>query len=321
MYVSRVRLGPAFPPAVRAAGTLRAMSQPTKLGNRLTQALQSAVVSGGPTLAALRQHFAALEPRDSLNNLILNAVDPELLEAVLGPKAAAPWVKMLWVQYARFREKFPADWPDFEAAWHQQRAQWRSPRQPRPRARDYPEHDPAAPPGVSPPGAVPRVVSARAPVSRTALKRPALPVAASPAVPVDQPAPEVLEESSLDAPPPDAPAPPAVFKAPADPPPALPSPPPVPPRPSPPSASQPPVSFSAGLGPPPASADVPGHVLERMLAAVSSGDRDAVEAARALWLRGGPGGVLYALVACAFSPAVSERLRTADRRRDLAAVR
>ena len=297
------------------------MAASSKVGTKLTQALQSALASGGPTLAAMREYFASLEPRDSLNDLIRNAVDPELLEAVLGPVAARPWVEMLSVQYERFRRAYPADWPDFQAAWQQQRAQWRPAPSPRPLARSYPEHDPAASAAVPVPASVPRVVPPRraapsaAPSSRRSRPAPVSPPEASEQVPdaLDLLAPDVVGEEEPES---ALPTPDPVFAAPpAAPPPRAPAPRPL---------QQPVPAVSAGhlaVAVPPVSADAPCHIVERLLAAICSGDRAAVEAARDLWLRGGPNGVLYNLIACSFSPAVSERLRNPDRKRALAAAR
>ena len=44
----------------------------------------------------------------SMKRLVLHAVDPELLEAVVGPQLAPAWVKPLRAHYARFKQAYPA---------------------------------------------------------------------------------------------------------------------------------------------------------------------------------------------------------------------
>ena len=63
---------------------------------------------------------------DGVKRLVLQAVDPELLEAVVGPQLAPAWVKPLRAQYARFKQAYPADWVDVEEVWRKQRARRRS---------------------------------------------------------------------------------------------------------------------------------------------------------------------------------------------------
>ncbi len=114
---------------------------------RLADALVVAVVSGGSRLAAVRGRFAKADPRESMRRLVIDAVDPELLEAVVGPALAPRWVPLLEAQYRRFELAYPADWPDVEQAWRAQRRKWRrrpaAAAGPRPLSRPYPERDPA----------------------------------------------------------------------------------------------------------------------------------------------------------------------------------
>ncbi len=67
-----------------------------------------------------------MDAGESVKRLVLQAVDPELLEAVVGPRLAPAWVKPLRAQYARFKQAYPTDWVDVEEVWRKQRARWRS---------------------------------------------------------------------------------------------------------------------------------------------------------------------------------------------------
>ena len=92
---------------------------------RLVEMLIAAVSGGGKRLAQVRSQFAALDPSRELRRLRLCAVDPELLEAALGPELAPAWVVPLRAQYARCQEAYPADWFDVEKVWREQRGRWR----------------------------------------------------------------------------------------------------------------------------------------------------------------------------------------------------
>ena len=88
--------------------------------------LIGAVCAGGARLSRVRSEFERMDAGKGLKRLVLQAVDPELLEAVVGPQLAPAWVKPLRAQYARFKQAHPADWMDVEKAWREQRARWRS---------------------------------------------------------------------------------------------------------------------------------------------------------------------------------------------------
>ena len=67
-----------------------------------------------------------MDAGNGVKRLMLHAVDPELVEAVVGPRLAPAWVKPLRAHYARFKQKYPADWVDVEKVWREQRERWRS---------------------------------------------------------------------------------------------------------------------------------------------------------------------------------------------------
>ena len=92
---------------------------------RLVEVLIGAVCAGGRRLARVRLEIAGMDPVAGLRRLVLQAVDPELLEAVVGPDLVPAWVAPLRAQYVRFQRAYPADWVDVEKVWRQQRARWR----------------------------------------------------------------------------------------------------------------------------------------------------------------------------------------------------
>ena len=109
------------PPAAAPAGSRKAGPKP-----QLVQILIGAVCAGGSRLSRVRSEFERMDAGESVKRLVLQAVDPELLEAVVGPRLAPAWVKPLRAQYARFKQAYPTDWVDVEEVWRKQRARWRS---------------------------------------------------------------------------------------------------------------------------------------------------------------------------------------------------
>ena len=108
------------PPAAAPAGSRDAGPKP-----QLVQILIGAVCAGGARLSRVRSEFQRMDAGKGVKRLVLQAVDPELLEAVVGPRLAPAWVKPLRTQYARFQQ-YPADWVDVEKVWREQRERWRS---------------------------------------------------------------------------------------------------------------------------------------------------------------------------------------------------
>ena len=94
---------------------------------KLVEVLIGAVRAGGGRLSRVRSEFEGMDAADGLKRLVLQAVDPELLAAVVGPRLAPVWVDPLRAQYARFKQAYPADWVDVEKVWREQRARWRRP--------------------------------------------------------------------------------------------------------------------------------------------------------------------------------------------------
>ena len=92
---------------------------------RVVEVLIGAVRDGGERLARARSDFERLDPNDGLKRLVRQAVDPELLETVVGPRLTSMWVDPLRAQYARFKQTRPAEWEEVEKTWREQRNRWR----------------------------------------------------------------------------------------------------------------------------------------------------------------------------------------------------
>ena len=113
---ARERPSAAAPAALRDAGP-KPQVVPILIG---------AVCTGGSRLSRVRSEFERMDAGKGVKRLMLQAVDPELLEAVVGPQLAPAWVKPLRARYARFKQAYPADWADVEKVWREQRTRWRS---------------------------------------------------------------------------------------------------------------------------------------------------------------------------------------------------
>ena len=135
------------PPAAAPAASREAGPKP-----QLAQILIGAVCAGGSRLSRVRSEFERMDAGEGVKRLVLQAVDPELLEAVVGPQLAPAWVKPLRAQYARFKQAYPADWVDIEKVWREQRERWRSkaaPHREQPPAQAVPPRAPAPAPGAA----------------------------------------------------------------------------------------------------------------------------------------------------------------------------
>ena len=86
--------------------------------------LVTAVLTGDAAVRPIRAMFRAAAPQDHVRGLLVQAVDPLLLKAVLGPDIAPPWVSLLERYYAQARRRSPATFLDFDRAWADQRRRW-----------------------------------------------------------------------------------------------------------------------------------------------------------------------------------------------------
>ncbi len=138
----RVRQQP--PARERPAAAARAGSREAGPHAPLIENLIGAVRAGGSRLSRVRSQFERMDAGDGVKRLVLQAVDLELLEVVVGPRLAPAWVKPLRAQYARFKQAYPADWVDVEEVRRKQRERWRSKGAPH-REEPHREQPPAPP--------------------------------------------------------------------------------------------------------------------------------------------------------------------------------
>ena len=87
-------------------------------------ALMAVVAQGAAVCARWRETFLSWEPRHAVPQIVMNALDPALLEFILGPGDNNSLVRMLRAHYADVRERFPGPFADVEQVWRIQRAWW-----------------------------------------------------------------------------------------------------------------------------------------------------------------------------------------------------
>ena len=141
------------PLAAAPAGPRQAGAKP-----KLVPILIGAVCAGGARLSRVRSEFERLDAEDGVRRLVRLEVDPELVEAVVGPRLAPVWVKPLRAQYARFKQAYPAEWADVEKVWREQRARWQTKAAPH---REEPHRKQPSAQAVPPPAPGPAAGAAR----------------------------------------------------------------------------------------------------------------------------------------------------------------
>ena len=86
--------------------------------------LMTAVANGQPACDALAARFAPWSLADAVPQIVMNALDPLLVETVLGPVHSRRWLPLLREHYRQVKQSYPGDFADVEASWRQQRAWW-----------------------------------------------------------------------------------------------------------------------------------------------------------------------------------------------------
>ena len=86
--------------------------------------LVAAVLAGDAAVERQRGRFRVVRPADCVPRLLVQAIDPLLLTAVLGRELAHAWVPLLERYYADARRRSPATFLDFDRAWDLQRRRW-----------------------------------------------------------------------------------------------------------------------------------------------------------------------------------------------------
>ncbi len=86
--------------------------------------LVAAVLAGDDAVERQRARFRVASPADCVRRLVVQAIDPLLLTAILGRDLAPGWVPLLERYYAQARRQSPATFLDFDRAWDLQRRRW-----------------------------------------------------------------------------------------------------------------------------------------------------------------------------------------------------
>ena len=90
--------------------------------------LMNAFAERGEALDQVRMHFSDLDPQTAVPYVVMKAIDPQLLKAVLHPDEAARWTKPLNDRYEEIRRDHPERFKnEVEPVWEAQRGFWVAP--------------------------------------------------------------------------------------------------------------------------------------------------------------------------------------------------
>ena len=100
------------------------MSTVPKLPVPTGDALMVVVADGPSVCARWRETILSWDPRHAVPQIVMNALDPALLELILGPGDKNSLMRLLRAHYEDVRERFPGPFADVEQVWRIQRAWW-----------------------------------------------------------------------------------------------------------------------------------------------------------------------------------------------------
>ena len=86
--------------------------------------LMRAVADGPARLRRLGGPFAQWSVPAAVPQIVMNALDPLLIETVLGPDEARRWLPLLREHYGRVKYSYPGEFANVEVSWKDQRAWW-----------------------------------------------------------------------------------------------------------------------------------------------------------------------------------------------------
>lgn len=104
-----------------SGATTQGQAQP-KLPVPTSDTLMAEVAAGTAASAACRAKFLSWNVTHAVPQIVRNALDPALVELIVGPKTSL--LGVLRKQYTHMREQFPKDFRDVAAVWREQRAWW-----------------------------------------------------------------------------------------------------------------------------------------------------------------------------------------------------
>ena len=83
-----------------------------------------AVADGQPACDVWSERFAQWSVPVAVPQIVMNALDPLLIETVLGPAESRRWLPLLREHYGRVKHSYPGEFANVEASWTDQRAWW-----------------------------------------------------------------------------------------------------------------------------------------------------------------------------------------------------
>ena len=86
--------------------------------------LMRAVAVGRPACDVWSARFAEWSVPVAVSQIMMNALDPLLIETVLGPVESGRWLPLLREHYGRVKYSYPGEFANVEASWTDQRAWW-----------------------------------------------------------------------------------------------------------------------------------------------------------------------------------------------------
>ena len=86
--------------------------------------LEQAVLAGSAAVLRVRASFARSDPAVVCPRCLVEALDPQLLRVIVGPRLEEAWVSPLVAHYQQLQTRYWADWLDIQAAWREKRKRW-----------------------------------------------------------------------------------------------------------------------------------------------------------------------------------------------------
>ena len=100
------------------------MALPSKLPLPSFADLATAVAAGQDACDDWSARFATWSVAQTVPHIVMNALDPRLIEAVLGPEESQRWLPLLREHYARVKYSYPRNFALVEQSWKEQRQWW-----------------------------------------------------------------------------------------------------------------------------------------------------------------------------------------------------
>ena len=99
-------------------------TDPPELPVPTGEVLMEAVGTGPEACRDWAEIFLSWAPEKAVQQMVMNALDPLLVELIVGPDHVDPLISMLRRHYATVRERYPGPFADVERVWGIQRKWW-----------------------------------------------------------------------------------------------------------------------------------------------------------------------------------------------------